>query len=197
MCIIDHKNKIIFIAIPKTATTSIQHFFEKNFPNCISINENIPNDIGLVKHSTALEIKNIIKQYDDYHSFTIIRNPFDWYISWYTYAKDPLPVVDSRNKTLKEFIDFYDYLNKDLMSYLVDDDGKIIVNTIIKYEDGVDNEINKLMKKLRIKINYPLDKLNISKFREEKNYKKYYDEETINIVKKIQSKTLEFFKYDF
>ena len=55
----------------------------------------------------------------------------------------------------------------------------------------------KIMDNLSIKIEKPLLKLNVSKYRKEKNYKKYFDEETINIVKNIQSKTLDFFNYEF
>jgi hypothetical protein len=197
MCIIDHKKKIIYIAVPKTGTTSIQKFLKRNLPNSISVYLNTPNDIGLVKHSTALEIKNVIKNYEDYHTFAVIRNPFDWYASWYTYAKDPAHVVDSQGKSLKEFINSHDYLNKELLSYFTDENGKIIVDTIIKYEDNLEKELYKIMDNLSIKIEKPLLKLNVSKYRKEKNYKKYFDEETINIVKNIQSKSLEFFNYEY
>ena len=197
MYIIDHEKKIIYISVPKTGTTSIQNFLKRNLPNSISVYLNTPNDIGLVKHSTALEIKNVIKNYEDYHTFAVIRNPFDWYASWYTYAKDPAPVVDSQGKNLKEFINSYDYLNKELLSYFTDENGKIIVDTIIKYEDNLEKEMYKIMDNLSIKIEKPLLKLNVSKYRKEKNYKKYFDEETINIVKNIQSKTLDFFNYEF
>lgn len=197
MCVIDHEKKIIFIAVPKTGSTSIQNFLKKNLPNGISIDKNIPNDIGLEKHSSALEIKNVIKNYKDYYCFAVIRNPFDWYASWYTYAKDPKPVVDSQGKSLKEFINSYNYLNKELLSYFTDENGEIIVDTIIKYENNLEKELYKIMDKLSIKVEHPLLKLNVSKYRKEKNYKKYFNEETINIVKNIQSKSLEFFNYEY
>ena len=197
MCIIDHDNKIIFIAIPKTGTTSTQSFLRYILSkNSIIINSNHVNSIGLCKHSTAKDISSIIENYSDYHSIAVIRNPYDWYISWYTYRMRPNSGFPTNTMSFKE------YLNKqpmeEILSYICDDNNNIIVDSIIRYEDGIECEIINILSKL-IPINkkYKLMKLNVSKKRDKNNYKIYYNDETKEIVKNLQSNTLKKFGYQF
>ena len=143
MCIIDNENKLIYIAISKCGTTSIQQYFKNivGSPYIINSNENEIN-----KHSKALDIKSFINSsslsinYNDYHSFTFIRNPFDWYVSWYEYCKrrrdnNNNNWLDTRNMTFKEFMEIEVNINrklsKELLDFVIDENDKIIVNTII------------------------------------------------------------------
>ena len=64
MCIIDHDNKLIYIAVPKTGSTSTQDFLKKIISNnSIIVNFNTPNKIGLCKHSTDDKIRKKRKLY--------------------------------------------------------------------------------------------------------------------------------------
>ena len=51
---------------------------------------------------------------------------------------------------------FKEYLKKqpmkEMMSWICDDNDNIIVDSIIKYEDGIENELNKLISKIGKKI---------------------------------------------
>ncbi len=68
---IDHKNKLIFIHIPKTAGTSLQELlFNKKIFNA---------------HRKSLKIIKKIGRYNDYYKFAIVRNPFDRLVSIYHY----------------------------------------------------------------------------------------------------------------
>ena len=125
MCIIDHDNKLIYIAVPKTGTTSTQDFLKKIISNnSMIVNSNTPNKIGLCKHSTAKTISSIIKNYSDYHSIAVIRNPYDWYVSWFTFRQRNGAPFSSKNMLFK------DYLNKqpmeELSSWLCDDNFPLI-----------------------------------------------------------------------
>ena len=197
MCIIDHDNKLIYIAIPKTGTTSIQEFLPKIISdNSIVVNSNKPNNIGLCKHSSAKTISSIIENYSDYHSIAVIRNPYDWYVSWFTYRQRDGSGFSSKNMSFKE------YLNKqpmkELLSWICDDNDNIIVNSIIKYEDGIEDQMKNIISKTFSKnITSKIPKLNISKKRKKKDYKIYYNDETKKIVEKLQSKTLQKFGYQF
>jgi hypothetical protein len=197
MCIIDHDNKLIYIAIPKTGTTSIQAFLQKIISdNSIVANVNKPNNIGLCKHSSAKTISSIIENYSDYHSIAVIRNPYDWYVSWFTFRQRDGSGFSSKNMSFKE------YLNKqpmkELLSWICDDNDNIIVNSIIKYEDGIEDQMkNIISKKFSKNITSKIPKLNISKKRKKKDYKIYYNDETKKIVEKLQSKTLQKFGYQF
>tara|TARA_B110000977_G_scaffold191040_1_gene262633 strand:- start:1523 stop:2116 length:594 start_codon:yes stop_codon:yes gene_type:complete len=197
MCIIDHDNKLIYIAIPKTGTTSTQAFLQKIISdNSIVVNSNKPNNIGLCKHSSAKTISSIIENYSDYHSIAVIRNPYDWYVSWFTFRQRDGAGISSKNMSFKE------YLNKQpmkqLLSWICDDNDNIIVNSIIKYEDGIEDQMKNIISKIFPKnITSKMPKVNISKKRQHKDYKIYYNDETKKIVENLQSKTLQKFGYQF
>ena len=197
MCIIDHDNKLIYIAIPKTGTTSIQAFLQKIISdNSIVVNSNKHNNIGLSKHSSAKTISSIIENYSDYHSIAVIRNPYDWYVSWFTFRQRDGSEFSSKNMSFKK------YLNKqpmkELLSLICDDNDNIIVNSIIKYEDGIEDQMKNIISKIFSKnITSKIPKLNISEKRKKKDYKIYYNDETKKIVEKLQSKTLQKFGYQF
>lgn len=196
MCIIDHDNKLIYIAIPKTGTTSTQEFLQKIISdNSIIVNYK-PNNIGLSKHSSAKTISSIIENYSDYHSIAVIRNPYDWYVSWFTYRQIDGAKISSKNMSFKE------YLNKqpmkELLSWICDDNDNIIVNSIIKYEDGLEDQMKNIISKIIPKnITSKMPKVNISKKRKHKDYRIYYNDETKKIVENLQSKTLQKFGYQF
>ena len=104
-CIIDHDNKLIYIAIPKTGTTSTQAFLQKIISdNSIVVNSNKPNNIGLCKHSSAKTISSIIENYSDYHSIAVIRNPYDWYVSWFTYRQRNGAGISSKNMSMPPLV---------------------------------------------------------------------------------------------
>jgi len=67
--IISEKNKIAFIAIPKTGTRSVYDILKREFEG-----------IQLQDHKTIVP-----QEYVDYYSFTIVRNPYDRLVSaWWS-----------------------------------------------------------------------------------------------------------------
>ena len=196
MCIIDHELKLIYIAIPKSASTSIQTLMKtfKTDNSIVTVNGQ-KNDMGLHKHSTALEIKKCIKEYDSYHKFAVIRNPYDWYVSWYTYRKREKSGYDTNNITFKEYLEKQPM--KEILDWITDENGNIIVDTIIRYENNIENEVYKLFDKLNISYKKKLQHKNISTKREDKNYKSYYSNDEEKMVQKYQEKTLKHFEYQY
>ena len=76
-----NNNKLIYIHIPKCGGSSLNTNLEKYRI------ENFNKKIG---HSTYLEYKNIVgnKLFNEYKTFMIVRNPWDWHISWFFYLKN-------------------------------------------------------------------------------------------------------------
>ena len=112
------ERKILFIHIPKTSGTSIEHFFFKsdgefNLTNLFSstnfvYNEKKFNSTG--QHLKYNEIRTIINV-DEYEIFTVVRNPYDRFISEMEYhiQKTRAYIEKNPNKKelLKEFIKWY------------------------------------------------------------------------------------------
>lgn len=88
---IDHKNKFIFLHIPKTAGTSIGQHFYNEYYNGTSLNQSLHLDFGYLDKYTSYRIhfdnlnEEILK---NYFVFTVVRNPYDRFISLYKFDKE-------------------------------------------------------------------------------------------------------------
>lgn len=91
--LIDHKNKTIFIHIPRTGGTSIESaFFDKDW-------EHIEKFTKHLHWKTAKVI--YYPFWDDYTKFTVVRNPWDWIVSlFYSHKK-----FRAKRKTWEEFVE--------------------------------------------------------------------------------------------
>lgn len=147
--IISHKYKFIFIKTQKTAGTSIEvdlnHHLGRNdisTPVYPKVDGHVPKNYkngyfkkDFVNHMSACEIiKNIGENtFKSYFTFCVEREPVDKCISYYSMLKNS-PYHRS-NKS----ISFNDYINdgifpNDVAKY-TSDDGKLLVNKILKYEN--------------------------------------------------------------
>jgi len=71
------RDNLLFIHVPKTAGTSIEHALFDTMEKCKS---------GLAKHSTYNEYKTVLPKLDfekDILKFAVIRNPYDRFFSYY------------------------------------------------------------------------------------------------------------------
>lgn len=78
MSIISDKYKCIFIRIPKTATTSIEHAFNLNDPGSVLPSDGVPHG-----HDGWEEVKRLAgdERWESYFKFCVFRDPLDWIIS--------------------------------------------------------------------------------------------------------------------
>ncbi|MEP3844915.1 MAG: sulfotransferase family 2 domain-containing protein [Paracoccaceae bacterium] len=102
--IIDYKNKLVFLATTKTASTSIE--------KCLSplgYTGWIGGQAGL-KHS-SLKVLNKIRKplgLDDFATWCIVRHPVEKLISWYNFRSRPQIKHKARylgNKSFSEYLD--------------------------------------------------------------------------------------------
>jgi hypothetical protein len=118
----------IFIHVPKTGGTSIEHAF----------------GFGKSSHATARDYRECNPQaFDHALTFAVIRNPVERLVSLYTYAKkggnggkrDEIKYRNVRNLTLDEFIielPNQTEINFAPQSYFIaDDDGNVMVNEVL------------------------------------------------------------------
>lgn len=112
MASINKEKKIIFIHLPKTAGTYVQHILLRNygFPayNYLSYDYKSSvfsyKDFPLVKYFSREEILEIIGVSDlsEYKKFTIVRNPYKRFISGFEFMKEKGYI--QRDTTFDEFI---------------------------------------------------------------------------------------------
>jgi hypothetical protein len=159
--VVCHNRKIIFIHIPKTAGSSIEHLLRDEGKYELDF-------IGVrngrsTHHYMGIELKIILKElYSVYYKFSFVRNPYDRLISEYFWCRIK-NIGYKFNKTFDEFLDYVEDIvkNKKFTEHIENDhfipqylflffDNKLIVNNIFKYED-IETVIPLIIKKLKIK----------------------------------------------
>tara|TARA_Y100000389_G_scaffold95188_1_gene91842 strand:+ start:483 stop:1088 length:606 start_codon:yes stop_codon:yes gene_type:complete len=97
------KHKVVFIAIPKTGTRSVYNTMQKNY--------------GAVLYKE--HHNKIPEKYKDYYSFTIVRNPYDRFIStwWSIFMRDGDLIKGKASKSIRSCVKGSDI--KVFMSWLL------------------------------------------------------------------------------
>ena len=133
-------------------------------------------------------------EFTSFFKFTIVRNPFDRLVSAWKWQT--IVVKNLKLATLKAFIEARPEASKYSEKFKLDDisvfDSIKQFDYIGRFEDLI-NTYNHLCEKLNIPIG-TISHTNRTCFGE---YQKYYDEETIQLVRQKFSVDLELFGYDF
>lgn len=192
-----HKWKIIFIQIPKNASTSI---FERLSNNTDLINQG--------NHTTFFDdMQNQDSElFESYFSFAVVRNPYDRFISAYEFASmdesfDKLNFNEFVKKCENNGYNFY--LNEPIyftpQFKFITIKNIILVDEYIKFEN-LNEEWPKLVKKINTLHNFTpiksnLNVINATPYKMNKNWEDYYTEETKEIIYNLYKKDFELFNY--
>lgn len=179
------KNKLCFLHIPKTAGTTIIKALEMDKDDCIFSFGKYKNYNTTAQHLRLSELRKEVHDFNDYKCFTVVRNPFDRYVSAFFHQQNAYEkCLDLFTKELFEKISS-DFRIKwfdahfENYSYFLDIEHPI---KIFKYEKLKEcfNWIENITKK---KINFKHERKN------KKNNKKYFEylfkKETIDLIKKF------------
>ena len=153
---ISHKHKFIFIHIPRTGGTTIEHML-KNYQEGNLIEQGggiwVPDEATQLKilkvypdfnfkndskHMTANQWKLVLgDDYQNYYKFTIVRNPFDKCLSIKKFLSNHLDVRKMEKWLIKQDM------------FIEDKDGNIIIDDIF-YHENIKEVYGKICKKLHI-----------------------------------------------
>jgi len=188
--------KFIFIHIPKCAGTSIEDLILDE--SCILNSNSWPHNLKVnypLNHLTLDDIKgsNILyPNFNNFFSFTFVRNPFERLISEYFYLKPRLNLTED--------------IKKELIFLSSKSESGIFGNHCLSQSKFINDDINFVGKieKLQQDFNIICDKIKVKKKNlARKNttihdhYSKYYDEECKDIVSERYKEDLENFNYKF
>ena len=222
--LISHRKQFIFIHIYKTAGTSVMDVFS---PYCRLIdrmaydykftrelfrainrlmrwgNDGMKQYTGFHKHAKAHEIREKLerKQFDSYYKFSFVRNPYDFLVSLYFYAKQF--ERDPSRRALKD-MEYKDFLKRVIsnntacqLDFITDPkDSKLLVDFIGRFET-LEKDIAIIQEKLGIKIDGSIKHMNSSFKRKSRDYRVYYDEESRNLVENHFQRDLDLLGYNF
>ena len=191
---ISHKNKFVFLAVPKTASTTIRLALTK-YSDKLSEDD---ADSPYHHHVSAKKLKKHFRyknwNWNEYFKFAFVRNPWDRVVSIYGYLKSralenrPKPVFYLNNtKTFKEYIFNGVYYQPQLNHF-----GNISEFYIGKFEN-LQQDFDIICDKIGI----PKQQLPHKNATKHKHYTEYYDDETRQIVAEKYAKDIEYFGYEF
>jgi hypothetical protein len=144
------------------------------------------NTKPLSNHSKAEEIIGLMgqKKFNKYYSFAVVRNPWDWQVSLYSYMlikrDHPQHAMISSMSSFDEYIEWRCHNEVCFQrDFLIDSNGQNVVNTILRFET-LSNDFNELCKKINISARLQ----NMNKSLRKNDYKSYYNESTKKLVEK-------------
>ena len=209
--LISTEKKFIFVHVPKTAGTSVTTMLS---PHCLMPERTsfrrvlshlpVPEDpykAFMRKHDKAwwLKIKLPRKMFDTYLKFAVVRNPFDYAVSYYFYTRRN--VTHSRHKMAMRST-FSEYLRAmgrknwftpvTQHSWLTDVSGqRIIVDRVLRFET-LHDDLSALCAELGIDMDMPH-----SNSSSHTHYSAYYSEDDRAFAERLFRRDLEMFDYSF
>ena len=223
---ISHERKCIFIHIPKCAGTSIEsalgHFdgysgrerqdhrslrmIEQPLLtlNAFFTRENIMEALRRLRHgfSKAANPRNSLsltkEQYETYFKFTFVRNPWARAYSWYyNVMRDEIHQRVLKISGEIAFVDFLRrYAGKGMLKpqtyWLKGFNGSMPLDYIGRFETLGEN-FETVCKAMNVpRISLPHKTAGSSK-----NYREYYDDEAIDIIRDVYEEEIDMFEYSF
>ena len=215
--LISHKHKFITIDIPKTGTRS---FRESLLPlGSIDVCGAVNLNADFYQHDGAIRAKKQFAKkkwnWNEYFKFTIVRNPWQRYFSFFKYFKSygekymrrdesinwrepeinqgKLCVELFKNKDNQTVLKTIILNNNSQDSYYCDESGKIIVDHIAEFED-LQNEFVLLCNKVDIET----PKLqHENKSSNSQNMHDIYNQELIDLVAEKEGGVIKFKNYNY
>ena len=202
---------LYFIHTPKCGGS----FVEKAFSPFIEKSPTLTLE-DAAGHLTWLEYQEVFRahriDFNKATTFSVVRNPWDWHVSWFHYIKQDPGGRHSGHKIENqifqdfEFVDYVHwledpeairgpqgYLVKQLSDWVIDDNENIAVDHVFRQE-SLENDLIRFIQENDLAIKTESLKVNTS---ERGNYRDYYDHETEKLVEKRHARDIAFFGYQF
>jgi len=205
---ISHKHRCIFVHIPRTGGSSIEHIL---WPGSRSVDDlwmgftskyRNKYQTGGLQHLFARHIRKEIGSviFNEYFKFSFVRNPWDKAVSQFHYMKMRKDLRDyigmDKNDAFKRYLGLIQ--NKvhvqweEQHKFILDKDENILVDYIGQFE-SLQDDFNKICEKIGL----PRQKIpHIQKTRH-MHYTEYYDDETKAIVTEKFKKDIDYFGYKY
>lgn len=205
--------RLVYIKIPKTGSTSVyRHFIALDkYSTIINLNKlhGIKRDPRCYRksagwflgaHVSAQDIQWYLgTDYDEHFKFTVVRNPYDRLVSNFCWQR-------SKGRGPATFKAFVNTLVKDPKSlpkqsrlhaipqtdWITDEDGRVIVDRIVRFEN-LESEIRAVLDELHL----PAAKLRHRNKTDRAHYSNYYDDEVRRMVEVFYQQDLEQLGYRF
>ena len=203
--IIDTKNKFIFVAIAKTACTSIHARLGGLHGRVACKQCNHPPNRAPLPYIYHMFLKDIVRNHPEtknFYKFAFVRNPYDRLVSAYHDFKHNSEHKNWAHPIYKynSFRDFVmDFENSPCVNFIhlqpqfdyLETEGQINIDFIGRFEN-----LREDFRKIEKELSLPHIDLPVTRVSKHKDYHHYYDEETKLIVRRIYKNDFEIFGYE-
>jgi|ETNvirnome_2_300_1030623.scaffolds.fasta_scaffold12920_2 hypothetical protein len=209
-----HELKCIFIHFPRTAGSSIEKFLLKTddiYGHRKSVYHDKNGDKQVIKEEHHTSSDKYIKQngkeiWDEYFTFSFMRNPWDWFVSnfyWDIYQYEQCIKNNRPIKYRRKFIveecnsDFKTYVKKGAQrpDWFVFTQAKDFIGDVdfVGRFENLEEDVGKICNILGIEY----QNLSHENKMNRKDYTEYYDDEAKNIVYNLFKTDIDHFNYNF
>ncbi|MFC4632597.1 sulfotransferase family 2 domain-containing protein [Dokdonia ponticola] len=189
--ILIRNRKTIFIHIHRTGGSSMISLLKKALPNQVDV---------IAQHGNASTMeRKLLEKYPDYFVFSMVRNPWDRLLSWYSLLHKSDPQDLERDKLrFEEFLieiaqdNGNDSFLLNQIDYFKNSTHCIDNVTIYRFEN-YSEEVKKIAKQLQINIQeIPRSNETLTK-----DYREYYTEKSKALVTEKCASDIDYFGYLF
>ena len=206
--IISKKHKFIFVAVPKTGTHSVRRALRKHMG---------PDDLEQVKlfidkefpipelarlghgHISLAQVRPFLgdEEFSTFFKFAFVRNPFDRFISYCAFMTRENGAFDRDPKAvMRHFLiqapPVRHILFQPQHSFVCGPTGDLLSDEVGRVEE-MQQSYEAICKRVGIP-SEPLEQANASS---RDKYRRYYDQQLIDGVRRLYARDLELFAYDF
>lgn len=202
----------IFIHVPKTAGSSVTRLLQpwcveperSQFRRLLShlpVRED-PARAYLRQHDKAEWARRKLKGdfYDRAFKFATVRNPYDFAVSYFHYVKKSRSKRRHAEAQGWDFAAFLAYLDRkrrfggvDQMSWIADGSGTLIVDKVMRFET-LDRDFAEVLETIGLPPDLALPRINRTV---RSDYRGYYDEASMALVRRLFGRDIEQFGYTF
>jgi len=205
--------RMIFIHTPKCGGRFVASAFGRRFKACPTLR--CPEAAG---HLTYRQYKTIFgtrgENLDSYRLFTVIRNPWDWHVSWYHYVGQdtggrhsgmPLEHEQIKGLSFSEYLRWLeneaqprsrnDYIRRQISDWITNKAGQIAVPDILRQEN-LRGDLEALRDRYGLRLNIP-KRARINASRKDHHYRRFYSDDDAERIARRHARDITLFGYRF
>ena len=190
--IVSHKYQLIFIHIYKNAGTFVSQFLKALDPQAIDT----------VGHENAKKTRELLgdKIWNSYTKICVSRNSWDWQMSLLFFMKGLRTHHQHhivKDLSVKQYLEWRKTDLHQQIEFIVDDDGKNMMDTIFRFEYLEQDILLFFLEKHNMNVMKYLPKNKINASYRNTDYTQYYDEETKQMIHDMHKPDIDFFQFTY